>query len=126
MIILPGIFAYLMMANMPVGPILRLYHLCFKGRYVGRIKKAGLAAGTSIARVSASVLALPMNKKKSTAKSTVKDIKLPRSASAADVSELLAARARQISETIYKEEQAIARILEDTASKISHGPKPRR
>lgn len=99
-----------------------------------RIKKVSRATGTSIASASAAIRAFSKNKSvrrlklsvmssKSTAKVAVKDIKVPHHVSAAEVNKILAARGRQISETLHKEEQAIAKILEDTAKQISkvHG-----
>lgn len=98
-----------------------------------RIKKVSRATGASIASASAAIRAFSSGKSvrrlkssvalsKSTAKVAVKDIKIPHHVSATEVNKILAARGRQISETLHKEEQAIAKIL-DTAKQISkvHG-----
>lgn len=94
-----------------------------------RITTARQATGASIARASAAILAVAALTKpslisaKPAIKASVKDIKIPKSVSGADVNKLLASRARQISGTIHKEEQVIAKILEDTAKQIAkvHG-----
>lgn len=99
-----------------------------------RINKVSRATGASISSASAAIRAFSKNKSvrrlkpsvllsKSTAKVAVKDIKVPHHVSSAEVNKILAARGRQISETLHKEEQAIAKILEDTAKQISkvHG-----
>lgn len=99
-----------------------------------RISKATRATGASIARASAAIRAFPTGRSvrgskpsavpdNPASKGAVKDIKVPHHVTAAEVNNLLASRARQISETIHKEEQAIAKILEDTAKQIAkvHG-----
>jgi hypothetical protein len=93
-----------------------------------RITKAKRATGASIARASAAILAFPAGRSSAasgnpTIKGVVKDIKVPHHVSAAEVNSILAQRARQISATIHKEEQIIAKILEDTAKQIAkvHG-----
>lgn len=79
---------------------------------MGRIKKAS----ASLASVGAAIRALPTKKSKSAAKNMVKDI--PHPGSVAEINKLLAVRGHKIAETIHKEEQAIAKLLEDTAKQI--------
>lgn len=80
-----------------------------------RIKKARLVTGASIASARAAVLGFSA----ASVKPMRKDIRLARKVSASKVNKLLAIRGRKISKTIHLEEQAIAKILEDTAKQIS-------
>jgi hypothetical protein len=115
-------------------PDIAVHHQYNKGEEIMRrretTKARRLATKATIASVIAAVLAyaayrahrnekLSVDAIKSTLKGSVKDIKIPEPVSAADVNKLLVSRGQKIAKAIDKEKEAVAKILENTADKIT-------